>query len=56
MDYNICQAFYNPSLTTVLQHLIIGETSKLKKEVGKNCIDGDFSNVKTSNLYLIKIP
>ena len=31
MDYNICQAFYNPSLTTVLRQLIIGELPKLKR-------------------------
>ena len=55
MDYNICQAFYNPSLTIVLRQLIIGEPPKPKRE-GSNQLDGDFSTVKTSNLYLIKIP
>jgi hypothetical protein len=56
MDYNICQAFYNPSLTTVLRSLIIGETSNAKKKANSKLLDGDFSHVKTSNLYHIKVP
>jgi hypothetical protein len=39
--------------------LIIGESSKKNKGKGggkKKSIDGDFSNVKTSNLYHVQVP
>ena len=56
MDSLICQAYYNSALTTVLSQLVIGDSnSKLRKKRPKT-IDGDFSGVKTSNLYHVPIP
>ena len=52
MDSLICQAYYNPALTTVLKQLIVGDSKYSKKKGRKGPLqDGDFSHVKTSNLY-----
>ena len=53
MDSLICQAHYNHALTTVLTQLIVGDSGARTKE---NTLDGDFSHVKTSNLYQVKVP
>jgi hypothetical protein len=64
-DSLICQAYYNKALTIVLNHLIVGDSKKNSKQNefapngGKeqySYTDGDFSNVKTSNLYHVPVP
>lgn len=48
---------FNNSLITVLKSLIIGSTdTNQSKNKKKNSIDGDFRNVKTSNLYHFSVP
>ena len=54
MDALVCQAYYNPCLTTVLKQLIIGDANKSEKS--SSIWKEDFSQVKTSNLYHIKVP
>lgn len=49
LDTLICQSFYNPSLITILNHLLIGSTNAQQKNDG-------FSDVKTSNLYHLNVP
>ena len=50
MDSLICQAHYNHALTTVLTQLIVGDGGARTKDTNAP-LDGDFSHVKTSNLY-----
>lgn len=51
IDSLICQAYYNSSLITVLNQLLVGninQPSNKKKD--------DFSEIKTSNLYHLPVP
>jgi hypothetical protein len=50
MDALISQSYFSPALMTVMRQLIIGDSQKKAKKSGK-ILDGDFSNVRTSNLY-----
>ena len=53
MDNVITQAYYNPSLLSVLKKLIVGdEQSNLKN---KNILNR-YSNITSGNLYLINMP
>jgi len=55
MDSLICQAYFNPALMIVMNQLIIGGSAKPVQ--GKNKRDdGDFTHVKTSNLYHVDVP
>lgn len=58
MDSLVCQAYYNSALTTVLSQLIIGESASARhrKRTRKKSLDGDFSDVRTSNLYHVGVP
>lgn len=69
MDSLICQAYFNPALITVLNKLIVGDkTMKDSGGVGgasKGGVgaaastfikDGDFSYIRTSNLYHYSVP
>jgi len=57
VDSLICQSLFNNSLIALLKALIIGSSdTKHFKTRNRNSIDGDFSNVKTSNLYHFSVP
>lgn len=55
VDSLICQSLFNNSLIALLKALIVGSTGT-KRMGNRNSIDGDFSNVKTSNLYHFSVP
>jgi hypothetical protein len=67
MDSLICQAYFNPALITVLNKLIVGDKqmkdSGVMASTNKNVPtatnfikDGDFSYIRTSNLYHYSVP
>ncbi len=49
IDTLICQSYYNQSLITILNHLLIGGINGAQK-------NEDFNDIKTSNLYHLAVP
>jgi hypothetical protein len=56
MDSLVCQACYNPELITVLRQLVIGETRKSFHKKNMIIYGKEFTKIKTSNLYHVKVP